>query len=70
MKKEKLIIRFDDESEVSGFDKNYIFDNERDAENFFKSYDFFIEFKIYDYYFTFKGKSWNGRGDAFYAVYH
>lgn len=70
MKKEKFIVRFDDDSEVLGFDKNYIFDNERDAKNFFESYAFFIEFNIHDYYFTFKGTSWNGGGQCFYAVYH
>ena len=44
--KNKIILIFDENCEVSGFQRAYVFCNELDAENFFMSYDAFKEIRI------------------------
>lgn len=71
MKKQKLVLVFNEDSEVNSFETSYIFDNEKDAEIFLTSYAWFLDVKIRaeEGYFSFKGKSWGGSGKAFWATY-
>ena len=71
MKKKKLVIIFDEDSVVGGLEQEYVFDNEKDCENFFLSYGFVKEFKIdTDFkWFSFKGAGWNGGGKCVWATY-
>jgi hypothetical protein len=67
--KKKLVLIFDEDSEVSGMDKSYVFCNEKDAENFLLSYDSFVDVKIRpdEGYFSFNLTSWRGYGRCFWA---
>lgn len=67
--KNKLILLFDEDSEVQGMQKAYVFCNEIDAERFLLSYKAFIDVNLQpDYgHFSFKLTAWSGTGQCFWA---
>lgn len=68
--KNKLVVLFDNDSEVLGLKKSYIFCNEKDAKSFFLEYESIIEINLIpdDIFFSFKTTSWSGMGKCFWAV--
>ena len=67
--KSKIVLLFDEDSEVAGIDRAYVFCNEKDAEIFLLSYESFIDVKIRpdEGYFSFKLTAWSGTGRCFWA---
>lgn len=67
--KNKFILLFDEDSEVAGMERAYVFCNEKDAESFLLSYESFIDVKIRpdEGYFSFKLIAWSGSGRCFWA---
>ena len=67
--KNKLILLFDEDSEVAGMDNSYVFCNEKDAESFLLSYESFVNVRIRpdEGFFSFKLTSWSGSGRCFWA---
>jgi hypothetical protein len=67
--KNKLILLFDEDSEVAGMERAYVFCNEKDAESFLLSYESFIDVRIRpdEGYFSFKLIAWSGSGRCFWA---
>lgn len=67
--KKKLVLIFNEDSEVVGMEKSYVFCNEKDAESFLLSYESFVDVDVRpnEGWFTFKLTSWSGSGRCFWA---
>jgi len=68
--KNKLILIFNDSSEVMGINKSLIFNNILDAEKYLLSTEHITSIKIEpnDRYFSFKTIAWSGNGVATWAI--
>jgi hypothetical protein len=68
--KKKLVLIFDEDSEVAGMDNSYVFCNEKDAESFLLSYESFVDVRILpdEGYFSFKLIAWSGSGRCFWSI--
>ena len=65
----KLVLIFDEDSEVNNINKCLIFNNELDAEQYLLANDYILSIKLEpkDYYFSFKTIAWSGSGKAYWA---
>lgn len=68
--KYKLVLIFDDGSEVVGLEKLIMFNNVMDAESFLMSVDKFksVKIDIENNHFRFSVGVWNGSGTAYWAL--
>jgi hypothetical protein len=67
--KHKLVLIFDEDSEVVGLNKAYIFNNELDAETFLCEVGqlFKLVMNPDGGHFSFKTGGWNGSGKAYWV---